>query len=341
MKSDKPEIINVPLPLNIKSSEHYRFLPYNQYEREQISVLNLKNVCITRAGIVTKNLNLVKESVYSYEDRHSKYWKSAMFNFFFRKWEILSRSKKYTIAQNYYCPGYYHWITEALPRLLALGEKSQELILLIPDYADPDIDRTLEIFNFKAIRRIKERTSLLVAQLVMPSHPKCGDTYDPKLLQKLRKEYSDYVKKNLKSEISFGPKIYVSRKKARARKVSNEFEVMEFLSSKGFVEICFEDFTFFEKVSIMASATHLISIHGAGLTNMLFMPEEGNVLEFYRDFVSEDEYHSKSYWRMAGALGLNYSYQLCLTEDIPKSLDKDDLVVEIPELEQNLKIMGL
>ena len=84
MKSDKPEIVSVPLPLNLKNSELYRFLPYNKYERESIPIVNLKNVCVTRGGIVTKNLQLVEESVYAHKDRHSKYWKSAVFNFLFK-----------------------------------------------------------------------------------------------------------------------------------------------------------------------------------------------------------------------------------------------------------------
>lgn len=330
----------IPLPLNIKEKEQQRFLPFCEYETEQFSIIKLKNVCITRSGIVTKNLKLVTQSVYAYADRHSKYWKSAMFNLLFRKWTFLPRNNSYTIAQNYYCPGYFHWITEALPRLIALEDKCKDLVLLLPEYDNTTIKSTLEIFQFKEIKTIKSRTTLLVEKLVMASNPKYGNTFSPSLLHKLRERYTELAKNKATLPSEFGSKIYVSRKMARARKVVNENEVVALLEKNGFKEVCFESFSFFEQVLISSQATQMVGIHGAGLTNMVFMPKGSHILELHRDFISDDEYHSITYWRLAGVMQLHYSYQLCAPDGMPNSFDTDDLIVDLAELEQNLRIMA-
>ena len=335
------EKITVPLPFNIKDTEFPRFVPFQTYELEKISLIPLNNVWVTRSGIVMKNFRLIVESVYAYKDRHAKYWKSALFSILFRNKESTLKNETYTVAQNYYYPGYYHWLTEALPRIIALGEKRSELVLILPDHADSHIEKSLEIFHFKSIRRIKPKTIFYVNHLLLPLHPRFGDTFDPRMFKQIRNMYLEYIKSKQEFKSDYGERIYVSRKKARARKISNESEVLGLLKSKGFQEVFFEDLTFFEQVAIMSQATYFISIHGAGLTNMIFMPQDGFVLEFYRQFVSDDEFHSRSYWRLAGTVGLNYLYQLCPTKEIPRSLDTDDLVVEIPALEDNLRIIGI
>jgi len=335
------EKITVPLPINLKDTEFSRFAPFQTYEFEKISLIPLSNVWVTRSGIVMKNFRLIVKSVYAYKDRHAKYWKSVLLNLLFRKKERTSKSETFTIAQNYYCPGYYHWLTEALPRIIALGEKRSDLVLILPDYTEPYIEKSLEIFRFKSIQKIIPKTILFVNHLLLPSHPRLGDTFDPNLFNQMRSLYFEYIKTKHPSNSAYGERIYASRKKARARKISNESEVSELLTSKGFQEVHFEDISFFEQVAIMSKATHLVSIHGAGLTNMIFMPRNGYVMEFYRQFVSQDEFHSKSYWRLAGTVGLNYLYQLCETKETPKAFDTDDLLVDINALKDNLRIMGI
>ncbi|MBY0425011.1 MAG: glycosyltransferase family 61 protein, partial [Cytophagales bacterium] len=250
--------IQAPLPLNLKEKDAHRFLPFQTYPKEQISISDHTYVMVTRSGIVFKRFQVVPESVYVHKDRHWKYWKSAFLNFLFRKKVFLLSKEKYTLGHNYYCPGYYHWITEALPRLMALGNRVDQLILLLPEYTDPDIQRTLEIFNFKSILKVKEGTAVYLKYLVLPSQPKFGDTYDPALLDLMRQKFWEYAQSKQSNPCLGSSRIYVSRRKARARKVSNEDQVLDLLAKYGFVDVCFEDLTFFEKVVCMKNATHLV-----------------------------------------------------------------------------------
>ena len=58
-------------------------------------------------------------------------------------------------------------------------------------------------------------------------------------------------------------------------------------------------------------AKYLISNHGAGLTNMLFMKAGGNVLELRH----RGDKHNNCYFSLASTLRLNYYYQLCDSEN--------------------------
>ena len=59
-------------------------------------------------------------------------------------------------------------------------------------------------------------------------------------------------------------------------------------------------------MALFASADLLIGVHGAGLTNMLFMPPGGMVLELLPPLCA-----TASYWGIASALGITYRHLVC------------------------------
>ena len=63
---------------------------------------------------------------------------------------------------------------------------------------------------------------------------------------------------------------------------------------------------FQQQVALFASADFLIGVHGAGLTNMLFMPPGGTVLELLPPMCA-----TASYWGIASALGITYRHLVC------------------------------
>ena len=73
--------------------------------------------------------------------------------------------------------------------------------------------------------------------------------------------------------------IYISRRKARGRFILNEEALEAMLAEFEAESVCLEDFSFKEQVTLMQRTRLLISIHGAGLTNMMFMQEGGTVIE--------------------------------------------------------------
>jgi len=82
----------------------------------------------------------------------------------------------------------------------------------------------------------------------------------------------------------------------------------------------------------------LIGIHGAGLTNILFMPKGASVLELRR----KDDSHNNCYFSLASALELNYFYQLCEVDNENIVTQVNDFLVDKIILEKNIKaILGI
>ena len=83
------------------------------------------------------------------------------------------------------------------------------------------------------------------------------------------------------------------------------------------------DLSFKEQVSIVFHAKCLISNHGAGLTNMLFMEADTAVLEF-RHY---EDTHNNCYFSLASALNIKYFYQTCqsdysINSNTPREIQK-------------------
>jgi capsular polysaccharide biosynthesis protein len=97
-------------------------------------------------------------------------------------------------------------------------------------------------------------------------------------------------------------KFYVSRERARFRKVLNEKELESRLRHYGFEIIQPDDWTLSEQISAFSECSTLIGIHGAGLTNCLFMPPGGKVIELKK---REPNY---GYWHLAESVGHQYFY---------------------------------
>lgn len=101
--------------------------------------------------------------------------------------------------------------------------------------------------------------------------------------------------------------IYISRKKANKRKIYNEEELIPLLRKLNFEIVYCEDMSFAEQVTCFSNARILVSNHGAGLTNMMFMNDGGFVFElrYQNDSVNN------CYFALASALHLSYYYLQC------------------------------
>ena len=61
-----------------------------------------------------------------------------------------------------------------------------------------------------------------------------------------------------------------------------------------------------EQITLFASTQLLIGVHGAGLTNMIYMPAGGAILELLPPL-----YATASYWGIASTLGIEYHHLVC------------------------------
>ena len=76
-------------------------------------------------------------------------------------------------------------------------------------------------------------------------------------------------------------RIYISRRDAQTRRVTNEAEVLALLGRYGFEVIVPGELPYREQVAAFAAASHVVGPHGAGLTNVALCRPGTQVLEIF------------------------------------------------------------
>ena len=165
------------------------------------------------------------------------------------------------------------------------------------------------------------------------------ECYDPEILLQLNNRYVNYVRSHNNVEVDINERLFVSRKNSSRRKIVNEEEVIPIMAKYNFAIIHCEEYTFFEQVSLFSNAKYLISNHGAGLTNMLFMPPGSTVFEFQKRKTNPIRHQNLLYWYMADALGHKYYQQICEPTDMNELFFTADIVVDIDLLNKNLALI--
>jgi len=232
-----------------------------------------------------------------------------------------------------WCEGYFHWLTESLNRLMYIiqsGYHLNDYILLLPKkylgYSYINESLSLFGFNLENIMPIEEYGNYLCKELLICPPLAIPGRYDY-AVSNTASEYM-LMKAGLNNLIA-DRRVYISRQNSPKRKVTNELELIKLLREYDFEIVETENMTFIQQMSLFNSTRWLISIHGAGLTNMMFMQKHTNILEFRE----ENDKWNNCYFSLASAHNLNYYYLKCKKEGEQKD-HVGNLAVNIQELKQ-------
>lgn len=321
------------LPINIKGEDKSLFDGLQATSVESIFEYSFVNVNVVSKGFVFRKLTLFRDLLLANDSEYPGAFnrRDLLRIHLFWKKESLP-FEQVLLINNIYSHTYYHWLLECLPRLFLLRKEIKKSILLLPsDHSSSFHQESLKIFNVNKIQYLNERTSYSVKKLRTCSQIGRVANYHPQILMNTAR----FIKEAIGEDLNGPEKVYISRSKASRRKVVNENEVESALISKGFKSVSMEDFPFSQQVRFMSSCKHLVSIHGAGLANMIFMPQGGSVLEL-RKFDSGVNYF---YYTLASASNLNYFYQFCQSTSENDSVQDADIIVDIEQLSRNLDKM--
>lgn len=235
--------------------------------------------------------------------------------------------------------GYFHWFADALTRLVAAREYVKDSVLLLPSrYRGLEfVNSSLRAFAPREVRFIGDDEVYFCEELLLPTQTAPSGDFNESLVRELRESLTGFYGAGGEGEGEGGrgAGVYISRARAPKRKVENESEVVRVLGGFGFEVVYAEELTFAEQVSTHARARRLVSIHGAGLTNMLFMPPGGSVLELRM----AGHAYELCYFGLASALGLRYFYQPCAPVQPGAGVHTADLYVDTQLLAENLRRM--
>lgn len=213
------------------------------------------------------------------------------------------------IIHSLWSAGYYHWVTESLPRALEIRRRYPDAIPILPKDHYAGYAAALTALGFDDVRWFPQSSNALIHSPVVSECPPRFGTTDPALLRDVRDAISAHYR--LKATKEPHRIVYVSRARARGRRVRNEAQLTAMLQSLGAEVVHFEDLDFAAQVRLMGETRLLVSIHGAGLTNMMWMPPGGRVIEllpvrngwFDWNSVRRSFRHDACYVRLAEALG--------------------------------------
>lgn len=311
----------------------FKNVPIDPCPTPEIKIL--KNVRISTNSVAFNYFKIIKETCIG--ENYQKYQKGFKFflKFIFPKFNF--SKKRFLLITDEWTSNYYHWHIFALKKLLILKEKGliENSLLFLPKkyqkykFALP----SLEKFGIKKnqIVFLPKKSNIKVSELALAS----ASQQHPIAFQ----EISRILKSAPKTDLNFGDKIYISREGQVLRFVENEKEVVDLLEKYGFKKVIIDKFSYDEQIAICAKIKYLVSPHGAGLTNLLFMSKGASVLE-----MAAKPYPFKpttDYYKLASMLGIKYFYQECEMGEnsTKKDFHQASLVVDLEKLEKNLKLM--
>lgn len=238
---------------------------------------------------------------------------------------------------------YYHWMLDVLPR-----------VELLSKYKGPGIDAYVCNLDWKCsfqwdtLTRLGVTSSKIIEtypgfhlqarNLIAPSSVGYTGHAPAWACQFLRSRflYADGTSRPARME-----RIYLSRQKARWRKVENEEEVIGLLRRYGF-EILTDELdrmSVSEQAALFHAAEFIVGPHGSGLTNVLFCHPDAKVLEFH-----SPNYVNPLYWVLGNHVGADYFYLIGEGPRPPDGVDpKEDwenIRVDLGKLERSLQLMG-
>jgi hypothetical protein len=330
-RTENPGITIRTLPANIGLEDQDLFLPVSRYKRKGLSVEYLGQVRISPDSVIYKYGRVLPESVIDPALVGYYRWRHLVKGLVRFKQVSLPKGRDYVLVTDGNSSGHFHWFMEVLPKICVIEQNAHRLTLLLPD--TPYV-RTIGLESLKLL-------GIEFADIVWLRSDKFYKVpsmyYVPRMTshEQINDDRLRDLRSRLRSDRPAGNRrLYVSRSDARRRKVLNESELEPVLHEFGFEIARPDNLSLAEQIDLFSGCSVLMGIHGAGLTNCLFMPGGGDVVEFQK---REPNF---GYWHLSDALGHRFH---CLFGEPDSELSLIgsgcNLTVAVEDLRRVLKVL--
>lgn len=261
----------------------------------------IKGLYVCKSGIALKSGRLVKDSVY--HNHHVGYfYRYAIAKRVLSKTIRLDENATHTFIHNHWARGFHHWVVESLMRLASIREDLRDRIkLIIPDDFPAFAFESLKgMIDEQQLVRLPAGAGAHVPRALVIPNPDY-QRFDSTSLLNLRERL---MRANGISDNAGTPcrKVYISREFATMRRIENENEVQEWMRGHGYEIVHTEKLPFAKQIRLFAEAKEVVSIHGAALTNLMFMKPGTLVREFCHESQSGSDTRNHCFERMADAV---------------------------------------
>ena len=220
--------------------------------------------------------------------------------------------------------GYFHWLTDTLPKIVYAKKKYNSFIIVLP--------RELRIkFILSSLKKLKIKFFFLKKNknYTFNKLVYIGNLYPS---GNPRKKFISDMKTLLSYKSKNKRRIYISRNKSHRRKISNEDELINLLKKFNFKTVYAEKISFDNQIKLFSSSNYVVGLHGAGLSNLIWMKEKSNILEIR----PEKDLYLNCYFNLASLLNINYNYIICSKKTKLRSSKNSDYKVDIKLLKKKL-----
>lgn len=220
-------------------------------------------------------------------------------------------------------PGnYYHWLIDLLPRVALLQSNSSRFDRLLLNGSGAGYETAslgaLQIPSAK-LAYVDSRDRFEIEEAIIPSMDHFARVIAPwkiDLLRRLGRSAPNCVIRRL----------YISRRHAAVRRISNESELEPILRAADFSIVELEEKSWPEQIALFAGAQVILAPHGAALANIVFAEPGTLIAEIgtrpgYRDF----------YLQLAASAALQYRFVEARPGRLGKAVtavEDEDMIVD-------------
>jgi capsular polysaccharide biosynthesis protein len=222
------------------------------------------------------------------------------------EWPVTDKRR---LTGNWYClmghwgGQYHHWLWDELPRLFAaLPHLPDNIRFIVADDLSNSQRDTLQLLGITVNRCLPQsafgETQVERLWFATPLGHSDHAATAPDVAKRMRDLFVGRLGSGTNERKR---RVFISRANARYRRLLNESELIPELERLRFEIVRPEEFSFADQVRIFSECAAVLGVHGAGLTNILFVPAGCSVLEIHGPDVTR--FH---YWVMACTLGHSY-----------------------------------
>ena len=329
------ELITLPPPFSIEFPVPAVFDSYRSVRFPELSV-----TCIRRGRVATSEGTVISTDDRVFDQFAHQWgdpvWKNKVFDIP-GLGPLESRNGKWaTLIVPASGVNVGHWLMDGVLRLSVLEAAGMagDSKIIVPD-TKPKYTQPVEALGYGPDRYGGLREGHWeVEQLLVPSYLSTPGFIRPWGGRWIRERLG------VEDKAPGGRRLWISRNRARYRRLQNEDEILALLSREGFEKVELEGLTFREQVDILSQANAVAGPHGAGMTNLLFAPHGTRVLEFF-----PPEFVNPVFYSMANSQNQEYyyltGYSLPEDRNPEGAKDLDHFRVDPEKIVQTLKLMKL
>ena len=326
--------------LTLSSERVLRRKPYNYDNKDEILfkrefIKNLPNIfpILKKNSYIPPCGRLLNGLSFNLFQFSNKLGVKGFIKLYLKFFLFLTKTRKITRLDNILyvttsnSKNFFHWFLDVLQKLEFIDQSRDQILnfkykIIIPNgYNNSYSRKSLEAFDLNFYYQEKNEIIISEQSILLPNIAPTGN-YRKNQVLKLSQRMKNHWTKNITNNLN-NKRIYISRKNAQRRKLKNEDEIIPILKKYGFTILDFDKLNFEEQLKNILNSEILISIHGAGLTHMLWMNQKSKVLEIR----ARDNSNDNCYFTLASDLGHDYFYVIADKTDPKKSDHLSDLTI--------------